>query len=93
MILPEQMVPGDAKRDPRSDITQTLGIFFFLLTKARPGLINTPDYSKPHQRVSVRRFLPNMESRQYDRLQRIFDVGFEYDPDRRWQSIDSLREN
>jgi serine/threonine protein kinase len=90
IILPEQL-DGSDKHNTRSDITQCVGLFYYLLTSRRPGLIVDPSGRKPHERFAV---VPHStwSSRQRDRLTRILDVAFEWDAQRRWPDSRSLIE-
>lgn len=90
IILAEQMSASGDKRDERSDITQCVGILFYLLTRQNPGLIRDGQGRKPHQRVDVSRLAPGLKPTETKQLQRIFEIGFEWSPTGRSQSVDAL---
>jgi serine/threonine protein kinase len=90
LILPEHWADSTAKRDPVSDITQVVGLLFFLIFKKTPGNLAHPKNRKPHDRFAWRDELKTLESWQLESLATIFDVGFEHDPVRRWQSAEQL---
>jgi plasmid stabilization system protein ParE len=90
VILPEQMGEGADKRDYRSDITQCVGILYFLATGQSPGIINDSSGRKPHRRVDLDRSTIGLSPKERTQLTRILDIGFEWEPSRRWQSIAAL---
>ena len=90
IILPEQLGEGPDKRDFRSDITQCLGLLFFLLTRHRPGLIYDASGTKPHERLRIDAGVCDLDVKSVSKLDRVFGIGFEHDPTRRWQSVDTL---
>ena len=89
--LPEQQPGGSDKRDARSDVTQCVGVLFFLLTGETPRFIRDSSERKPHERIDLTQAIANLNSEQAIALRRIFDIGFEYDPRRRWQSAAALK--
>lgn len=91
IILPEQMGIGPDKRDSRSDIAQCVGVLFFLLTGQYPGMIrHHMGGHKPHERIALPSHVLSQSTGKINTLRRIFDVGFEWEIARRWQSVASL---
>ena len=91
MGLPEHQSSSDDKRDKRSDVTQCVGLLFFLLTAQTPGYILDRDRLKPHERIDLIKSIAELSTDKLTRLRRIFDVGFQYDPRHRWQSAVALQ--
>lgn len=91
ILLPEQL-DGTNKRDPVSDITQCVGLFFFLLTGLRPGLIGGPGGQAPHRRINLREAAPTIPPLLLKRVEVLFDVGFDWDSRKRWQTAVALSE-
>ncbi|MFH1300353.1 MAG: protein kinase [Planctomycetota bacterium] len=89
--LPEQQAGNSEKRDARSDVTQCVGILFFLLTGQIPRFILDANQNKPHERIDLVSVIEKCSEAQLKQLRRIFDIGFEYDPRCRWQSIKALQ--
>lgn len=92
IIGPEQSGLPDDKRDVRADVFQCVGLLFYLLTGQVPGYALDGNGKKPHQRHDLRAFIPEIEQWKLDQLVRIFDVGFEWQMDRRWSSSEAMRE-
>ena len=88
--LPE-LKRGPLRRDPRSDVTQVVGILFFALTGEEPTTLLDHEGRLPHQRPDVKQMLDQLEpeSRRLQ-LRRLFDIGFRVKIDARWQSIQAL---
>lgn len=90
--LPEH-APGSAnKRDLRSDLTFCVGVFFFALTGIRPSSLLDDVRNLPHQRIAARPVLEAIPEPRQTRIYQVFDRGFQYMLDQRWQSVPSLRE-
>ncbi|MGD9633129.1 MAG: serine/threonine protein kinase [Pirellulales bacterium] len=87
IILPEQLY-GPEKRDPRSDVTQCVGLLYFLLTGRNPGIIAGRNRRKPHEDSPLD--TSSLSDVQKKQLLRVFDIGFEWDIDRRWPTAESL---
>jgi eukaryotic-like serine/threonine-protein kinase len=90
IVLPEQWGELEAKRNPISDITQIVGLLFFLIFRKNPGNLAHASSRKPHERFDFQDALAALEKWRIEQLGRIFDLGFELDPDRRWQSPKAL---
>jgi len=88
--LPE-LKHGPLKRDPRSDLTQVVGIVFFAITGEEPTTLLNHEGRLPHQRPEPRQVLDNIRSADLTILNRVFDIGFQTHIDRRWQSVQALR--
>lgn len=88
--LPE-MAAGQNRDNPRSDVTFVVGILFYLLTREYPRTLSfAEDGLPPHKHL--RQALPakTRGDPRMTNLNRIFDVGFQYVPKYRFQSIDQL---
>lgn len=90
LILPEQKVGEASKRDEKSDITQVVGLFFYLLTGITPTVLVDEKSQKPHQREEAKEIINKFPKHQKDIINNIFDIGFNQQIDKRWQSIQSL---
>ena len=90
MRLPE-MTAGQRRNDPRSDVTFVVAIFFYLLTSEYPRTLSfggngeAPHKCLHHAFPATTRDDPRMV-----RLTSLFDVGFQYIPNLRFQSIGHL---
>ena len=90
IYLPEDSTRGADRRTDISDLTQCVGLLFYLLTNLSPeSLIDDRD-RMPHQRETAARRIGRIDAAQRDPLIQLFDVAFADDPSRRWQSVDSL---
>lgn len=78
------------KHDPRSDITLCCGILFYMLTELNPLYLLDHYLLKPHQRASSRIKLKEVSGTHFDKLNRIFDIAFNIDIDKRFQSFQAL---
>jgi serine/threonine protein kinase len=92
MALPEMTVLGGNRRDPRSDITNIVSIFFYCLTGHLPGHLRDGRNRPPHQweGMAVRHLLAGDPRR--DQVEYLFDMGFETDIEVRFQTIKELEE-
>lgn len=93
LALPELQIRSSLQRDPRSDLTQCMGIFLYCITGQIPITLLDESQSLPHQRKPIRNQLNNIEHNVLNYLFRIFDRSFDIRIDYRWQSIDELLEN
>jgi serine/threonine-protein kinase len=91
IVLPEYGVGGSDKRNAASDITQCVGILFFLTTGEDPGNIMDEQSQPPHRRLAAMNKLRSYPTPIADQLNRIFETGFQQPFLRRWQSIETLR--
>lgn len=90
LILPEQKIGEASKRDYRSDVSCTVGLLFYIITNLNPVILIDENGRKPHQREEAKAIIDNLPEHQRIMLNSIFDIGFESQIDRRWQSIQSL---
>ncbi|WDD36251.1 serine/threonine-protein kinase (plasmid) [Nostoc sp. UHCC 0926] len=88
--LPEFRLKSNFQRDPRSDITQSCGILFFMLTALYPVELRDQEEKKPHQRHENKKILSKISADYLRLLNTIFDRAFEWQLDQRWQSIPEL---
>lgn len=90
IYLPEDLTRGADRRTDVSDLTQCVGLLFFLITGHYPeSLIDDRD-RRPHERDTAQRRIGRLEPAHRDSLNRLFDVAFSVDPAHRWQSVDDL---
>jgi serine/threonine protein kinase len=89
--LPEHQMRGD-KRDRRSDLAQIVGILFFAITGEYPDTLFDGLGLKPHHRERARSTLDKIPTAEREPLIRIFEVGFNIEFLRRWQSAEQLRD-
>ncbi len=75
-------------RNVVTDICQCLGLLFYAITRQYPRSLRDTDSKKPHEKYSIPR--DDLPPWKHKRLIQIFDVGFEWEPNRRWQLIDRL---
>jgi serine/threonine protein kinase len=91
LIGPEH-APGNpaVNRSGVTDICQCLGLLFFAVTKQFPRSLRDVESKKPHERLPGGLRIAGVPDWKVKRLMRIFDTGFNWEPTRRWQSIDTL---
>jgi len=87
--LPEHAHGG--QRDNRSDVTQLVGVLFFAVTGENPITLSDRKGRLPHQRPEAKQVLEQIEPTRLQVLNRVFDTGFQWQIDRRWQSTQELR--
>lgn len=90
LILPEHKVGESSKRDYRSDIAAIVGLFYYLLVQKEPTILLDEKSMKPHQKEYAKGLIDNYPNHLRTRINTIFDVGFNYLIDKRWQSTESL---
>jgi eukaryotic-like serine/threonine-protein kinase len=88
--LPEFFAGSSNQRDPRSDVTQCLGILFFSLTGITPRALRDHDGNAPHQSTAGREALSRHTDIDLLALLRIFDHGFDGRLHARWENAASL---
>jgi serine/threonine-protein kinase len=91
LSLPELRISDSNKRDYRSDVTMLCGIIFFCLTGIHPTDLLDEKSSKPHRRETSIAILEKIGIDRLTILNNIFDIGFNFSINDRWQSIESLR--
>jgi len=79
------------RHDPRSDIALCCGILFYLITELYPMYLLDHYSLKPHQRAQGRSKLKEETGNFFDKFNRVFDIGFNVDIDKRFQSFEALR--
>jgi hypothetical protein len=89
--LPEQQSDTGNQRDPCSDVTQVVGILFFLVTQQDPVWLLDRSGRMPHRRPEAKKELDRIDPTGREILRRVFDTGFVWPDARRWQSPQALR--
>jgi len=84
--------PGRLKRDQRSDVTMLVGVLFFLLTGKYPRVIADERGLPPHEARADLFPKEAVEDPRWNRVIRIFQVGFQASIDYRFQSARQFRE-
>jgi serine/threonine protein kinase len=79
------------RHDPRSDITLCCGILFYMLTNQNPLYLQDHYMMQPHQRASARIKLKEVTRTHFDKFSHIFDIAFNIDIDKRFQSFNELK--
>ena len=90
MALPEGQVYGHANRDPRSDVTQLVGIFLYLLNGGNePRALLDERGAPPHRRAAT---APNLreDDRRKAAIDSLLSRGFSQRVDERFQSVDEF---
>ena len=88
--LPDLEADSAWKRDPRIDITQCVGILFFLFTGHEPRLPVDADGRPPHKRLHAQERLSTLDGTTRAQLERVFQVGLSHNIEERWTSITVL---
>lgn len=92
LIGPEHLIGiPDVNRNPATDICQCVGLLFYAITQEYPRVLRDEAGKKPHERLATD-WPGKLPAWKRKVLVHVFDVGFEWDPGRRWQSIDLLVE-
>ena len=86
--LPELSAGSFNKQDPRSDISFTAGILFYLLTGNHPDLLMDDDGAMPHQRKKFASSFSVIPTQQRTKLLSFFDNCFNYRTENRYKDID-----
>lgn len=90
--LPE-MAAGQPRDDPRSDVTFVVGILFYLLTATYPRTLSFGGNGLPPHRHLREAFpVATRDDPRMLRLTSLFDVGFQFTPNFRFQSAGRLIE-
>ena len=74
--LPEY-APGHHVRDTRSDVTMIVAILFYLLAGVAPRVLLDPSGCMPHEAMADRFPRETTEDPRWDRIRRIFKIGFQ----------------
>lgn len=85
------LAAGREKRSPRADITLVVGIFFYLITKKVPRILINEKGHPPHVALedeisNIKETTPN-----FNKIERIFEIGFKPSVDLRFQKIEELK--
>lgn len=89
--LPEKVGQSkEGKRDRRSDITYCVGILFYMLTRKNPKHLLDQNNKKPNEKLENIFYLQWVGSENLKVFNTIFDKGFQYDIDKRYQDIEEL---
>lgn len=82
--------PGITKRDFRSDITLTVGVLFYLITKQMPRVLMDENGNPPH--IAHKNLIEKLDIDNRIRLalNNIFEIGFKVDKNLRFQEIEEL---
>lgn len=90
--LPE-MTAGQQRNDPRSDVTFVIAVLFYLLTGEYPRTLSFGgDGEAPHKHLWSSFPADTRDDPRMVRIRSLFDVGFQYAPNLRFQSIGHLIE-
>jgi serine/threonine-protein kinase len=89
--LPEFSASSANKRDPRSDVTLSAGILFYMLTGITPRNLRDERGSAPHQSPAARTALARHQDIDLPPLLDVFDRAFDPILHVRWDSAESLR--
>ncbi|WP_218503590.1 hypothetical protein [Pseudomonas sp. PDM27] len=87
--LPEY-APSHHVRDTRSDVTMLVAILFYVLTGAAPRVLVDPTGKMPHEAMLARFSESTTTDPRWERLRRIFKVGFQQRIDMRFQDTHEL---
>ena len=89
--IPDYAIGMDRK-DGRGDITMIVGLFFYLLTKKAPRILLDNKMRPPHVAMESA-FSPNIKDSPYwEKINRIFNIGFQPSVDLRFQNVLELKE-
>lgn len=86
LFLPELGKHSNDRNDIRSDITMIVALLFYVRTGKEPGHLSDQNQALPHQRYFSENIGPSL-----DKLNHIFDVGFQYDISHRFQDVAALK--
>ena len=89
--LPEY-APGHHVRDTRSDVTMLVAVLFYLLTGVAPRVLLDPQGKLPHEAMLARFPESTTSDPRWERLRRIFKVGFQQRLDMRYADTNQFAE-
>lgn len=89
--LPEN-APGHQTHDARTDVTFLVGLLFYMVTGAPPRVLRDVQGRKPHEALYNRIPPQVLDDPRWERLRRLFNVGFQENPEYRIQSAKNLLE-
>lgn len=87
--IPDLMA-GRQKRDCRSDITQAIGVLFFLLTGRAPRILIDENLLSPHKAMADAIPITTTSDNRWSLIERIFEVGFQPSIDLRFQNTNEV---
>ena len=88
--LPELM-PGPHRVSIVSDITLLVGLLFYCVTGIQPVQLRNEQNQSPQEALAARIPADLISDPRWTRLVRVFNVGFEPDVSRRFQTIEEFR--
>lgn len=91
--LPELSAGSMLKKDPRSDISFTAGILFFLITAEHPDVLQDAEGRLPHQRRRALAKLQAVAGTRFSRLASIFDNAFAPMIVDRYSNVSAMRDS
>jgi serine/threonine protein kinase len=86
LFLPELGKHSNDRNDIRSDLTMVVALLFYVLTGKEPGHLSDQNQAMPHQREPIEKSKSIIE-----KINHIFDVGFQYDISHRFQDVATLK--
>lgn len=90
LVLPESIQEG-AQREPRSDLTLAVGVFFYLLTGFKPAQLRDSLLRPPHKTPSAQEIFSSIDSAStINAINSLFDVGFAQTLTHRLQSSEDF---
>jgi serine/threonine protein kinase len=90
--LPESITLTGNRRDPRSDITNIVGVFFYCLTGRLPGHLRDERNLAPHHRDGSKMQQILAGDVRAEQVELLLDSGFSVDIESRFQSIKELND-
>ena len=90
LSLPERRIPGENKRDPRSDITDVCAILFYCLTGCSPRNLRDSQNRPPHRRANYELTGRVQNPSQLALLNGLLDRGLSNELDARFQTVEDL---
>lgn len=88
--LPEY-APGSHLHNPCSDVTMALGILIYIITGQAPRILLDPQGKKPHEALFQKIPQDVIFDSRWQRLQRVFNVGFQHEVSLRYTSANELK--
>ncbi len=84
------LAAGRERRDPRADVTMSVGMLFYLLTGQTPRVLADEALRPPHVALAERIPEAVVSDPRWTPVRRVFDVGFQPSVDLRFQTADEL---
>jgi serine/threonine protein kinase len=85
------LAAGREKRSPRADITLVVGILFYLITKKVPRILINEKGHPPHVALANEMYIIKEKTPNFNKIERIFEIGFKPSVDLRFQKIEELK--